>query len=243
MPGDIPVGVRVDTHAAGQPQRQTLDGTFAKLVPLQASHTHDLYKHLCDGSKPTNFTYLGVGPFENEDSFAQHIANIAPSQDPFYFTVITKQALGNGGIGEEEVPPDSAVGYISLLNIDRAHRTVEIGWVTFSPRLQRTTVATETLYLLMAYCMDGLGNRRLEWKCDALNAPSRRAAERLGFAYEGTFRKHRIVRGRNRDTTWFSIVDNEWSARRRALLAWLAPENFEEGRQVRTLDAIRKGME
>ncbi|KAK8093564.1 GNAT family acetyltransferase [Apiospora hydei] len=240
MSGEIPVGVSVDTHAAEQPQRQTLDGRFAKLEPLQTSHAQDLYKYLCGGSKTTNFTYLGLGPFDNEDKFAQHIANIAPSQDPFYFAVITKQALGGG---EEEVPVGSAVGYISLLNIDRAHRTVEIGWVTFSPRLQRTTVATEVFYLLMEYCMDGLGNRRLEWKCDALNAPSRRAAERLGFAYEGTFRKHRIVRGRNRDTAWFSIVDDEWSARKRALLAWLAPENFEEGRQVRSLDAIRKGME
>ncbi|KAK8086107.1 acetyltransferase- GNAT family [Apiospora phragmitis] len=197
MPGDIPVGVSVDTHAAGQPQRQTIDGTYAKLVPPQPSHSQELYRHLCGGSQNATFAYLGVGPFENEDEFAQHTASIAPSQDPFYFTVIPKQALAGG-----TVPAGAAVGYISLLNIERAHRSIEIGWVIFSPALQRTTAATEALFLLMGYCMDtdGLGKRRLEWKCDALNAKSRRAAERLGFTYEGTFRKHRIVRGRNRDT-------------------------------------------
>lgn len=241
MPGDIPLGATVDTHAAPPPQRQIIEGVFANLVPLQTSHSQELYKYLCDGSKTATFAYLGVGPFENEDEFTKHISSIALSQDPFYFTIVTKQALAGG-----EVPAGSAVGYFSLLNIDRANRSVEIGWVTFSPKLQRTTIATEALYLLMKYCMDtddGLGSRRLEWKCDALNAKSRRAAERLGFAYEGTFRKHRIVRGRNRDTTWFSIVDDEWSARKRALLAWLAPENFDDGKQIRSLDAIRKEME
>ncbi|KAK8092184.1 acyl-CoA N-acyltransferase [Apiospora kogelbergensis] len=222
MSGGVPLGDRIASHAAGEPQRVTLDGTYAKLVPLQESHSPDLYKYLCDGSQTSTFVYMSTGPWEDEEEFTQQISMIAPSDDPFYFTVITKQALGSGA---GAVPAG-----------------VEIGWVTFSPRLQRTTAATEAFHLLMRYCMDDLGNRRLEWKCDTLNAKSRRAAERLGFAYEGTFRKHRIVRGRNRDTDWFSIVDDEWDARNRALLAWLAPENFDEGRQVRSLDTIRDEM-
>ncbi|KAK6825976.1 hypothetical protein PG987_013470 [Apiospora arundinis] len=237
MSGEVPLGVRVDTYAAGEPQRLTLEGTYTKLEPLHESHSKDLYKYLCDGSKSSTFAYPGTGPFDDEDDFTQQISMIAPSEDPFYFTIIAKQALAGS-----EVPAGSAVGYFALLNIDRAHRSVEIGWVTFSPKLQRTTVATEAFFLLMRYCMENLGNRRLEWKCNTLNAKSCRAAERLGFTYEGTFRKHRIARGRNRDTAWFSIVDDEWDARKRALLAWLAPENFQEGRQVRSLDAIRQGM-
>lgn len=129
---------------------------------------------------------------------------------------------------------------MSYLAIVPEHGSIEIGNIMFGPALQRTTAATEAIFLVAGHAFDDLGYRRLEWKCNALNGPSRRAAERFGFVYEGTFARHRVVKGRNRDTAWFAITDERWPGVRRAFQAWLAPENFDaDGRQRRALEAVR----
>ncbi|MGD8870595.1 MAG: GNAT family protein, partial [Gemmatimonadota bacterium] len=132
------------------------------------------------------------------------------------------------------------VGVASYLRIDPAVGSIEVGHIHYSPLLQRTRAATEAMYLMARRVFDELGYRRYEWKCDDLNAPSRAAAERLGFTYEGTFRKHRIYKGRNRDTAWYSITDSEWPAIRQAMEAWLDPSNFDESAKQRTRLAARK---
>jgi RimJ/RimL family protein N-acetyltransferase len=132
----------------------------------------------------------------------------------------------------------------SLMRLDPDHGVIEVGHIWFAPALQRTRQATEAIYLLARYAFDDLGNRRLEWKCDSLNAPSRRAAERFGFVFEGVFRQHMVVKGRNRDTAWFSITDAEWPARRAAFQEWLAPANFDSsGRQRQPLASVRAQIE
>jgi RimJ/RimL family protein N-acetyltransferase len=133
-------------------------------------------------------------------------------------------------------------GWLSLMNISPAHADIELGNIWFGPRLRRTRAATEAMFLLMCVAMDGLGYRRFVWKCNALNAPSRRAADRLGFTYEGTLRNHMIVKGRSRDTAWFSITDAEWPSRRAAIAAWLDPANFDAaGNARRGLGDLRSG--
>jgi RimJ/RimL family protein N-acetyltransferase len=149
------------------------------------------------------------------------------SQDPFYFAIIDN-ATGK------------AVGRASYLRIEPKHRVIEVGAILYSPLLQRTRGATEAMYLMMRYAFENLGNRRYEWKCNALNDPSRRAALRFGFTFEGIFRQHMIMKGENRDTAWFSILDKEWPTAKEAFEKWLAPENFNpDGTQKTQLAALR----
>jgi RimJ/RimL family protein N-acetyltransferase len=234
---DVPLGDIIDAQPAKVPQHLTITGQYVALEPIAASHAPALYQQLCLNSPERTWAYVPAGPFESEESFAEHVDKLVVSRDPLFFTVITKSGL-------PAIAPGSPVGYLSLMRIDVKNRGVEIGHITLSAALQRTTAATEALFLAMRHCFEGLGNRRLEWKCDSLNAKSRRAAQRLGFVPEGVFRKHLIVRGRSRDTAWFSIVDDEWPARKAALERWLDGENFDaEGRQKKTLDEIRKDLE
>jgi RimJ/RimL family protein N-acetyltransferase len=186
-----------------------------------------LHEATHDGGDASLWDWLPYGPFPDEGAFEQwlatHVAN--PTLIP---ETIVDRASG--------VP----VGCASFMRIDQANGVIEIGHIFLGSALQRTAAATEALALMMRHAMDDLGYRRLEWKCNAANARSMRAAARLGFTYEGTFRQHLIVKGRNRDTAWFSIIDSEWPAVRAALDAWLAPENFDaDGRQVRRLEALR----
>jgi RimJ/RimL family protein N-acetyltransferase len=173
------------------------------------------------------FDYLGYGPWPGDRAgFDAHLTKQEASADPRFYAVV----LADG----------TAVGVVSYLRMEPAHGVIEIGHIWFGPALQRTPAATELVYLLARHAFDDLGHRRLEWKCDAANARSQAAARRFGFTYEGTFRQHMIVKGRNRDTAWFSILDTEWPAVRGAFEAWLAPENFdEEGRQRETLADLR----
>jgi RimJ/RimL family protein N-acetyltransferase len=175
-----------------------------------------------------SWDFLPYGPFASE---AEHVAQLreqAAGDDPLFFVVL-------------EPAGGRAVGVATLMSIVPDHATIEIGHLWFSPALQRTPPATEALVLLHRYAMDGLGYRRMEWKCDAANAPSRRAAVRLGYRFEGVFFNHRVVKGRNRDTAWFSILDEEWPRLRDAYAAWLAPANFApDGEQLLRLSELTR---
>ncbi|MGU7778551.1 GNAT family N-acetyltransferase [Burkholderia sp. PU8-34] len=224
-----PIGQPVpDWTARPRPQRITLDGRYCRLEPLDADrHAADLYAAYAQAADGSDWTYLAHGPYADEASYREYARGAATSADPLHYTVIDR-ATGR------------AVGTLALMRIDPANGVIEVGSVTFSPALKRTPVSTEAQYLLMQYAFDTLGYRRYEWKCDSLNEPSRQAAARLGFRYEGTFRQAIVSKGRNRDTAWYSIVDGEWPAVAAAFDAWLSPANFDaQGVQRQSLTSIR----
>lgn len=208
------------------PERVTREGRFARVEPLDAArHGRDIWAGGCDD--PKVWAWLAYGPFETEAAFLEWLKGRESLADPMYFAVV-------------DVKTGKALGCATLMEIRPAVGVIEVGHIFFSPALQKTPVATEAIYLLLRYAFEERGYRRFEWKCDNGNAPSRRAAERFGFTPEGVFRQHMIVKGRNRDTAWFSIVDGEWPAVKAGFEAWLAPENFDaEGRQKTSLAEIR----
>jgi RimJ/RimL family protein N-acetyltransferase len=224
------VGPLVDARSAKRPERVTLRGRAVSLVPLDAeTHADALFHGANGGDKDRLWTYLADGPYADAAVFKAAIAAKAQSADPLFFAVLDNAS----GL---------AVGYQTLMRIDATHRAIEVGNVLYTPALQRTIGATEAQYLLARYVFDELGYRRYEWKCDDLNAPSKRAAARLGFVFEGVFRQHMIVKGRSRDTAWFSMLDAEWPARRAAFEGWLAPDNFDDaGRQKVSLTRLDRG--
>ena len=175
--------------------------------------------------------YLPYGPFASQAEFTAWLELRAADTDPLFYAVVDRESM-------------RALGMASFLRITPQHGVIEIGHIWFAPALQRTRKATEAILLLASLAFDALGYRRLEWKCDSLNEPSKRAADRFGFTYEGTFRQHMIVKGRNRDTAWFSMTDGEWPLRKAAFDAWLSPENFDpEGHQRRGLAEVRASIE
>lgn len=207
-------GSEVDAAPAASPGAVTLAGRFGRVEKLDgAKHAADLWRAFHGHDQL--WTFMAYGPFADAAAFAGWIDQRASLADPFSYAVV-------GG-------DDRAVGIVTLMEIRPAMRVVEIGSIVYAPALQRQALATEAQYLLARYVFETLGNRRYEWKCDALNTPSRRAAERLGFAFEGVFRQHMIVKGRNRDTAWYAMLDGEWPARKRAFERWLAPGNFDAG--------------
>jgi RimJ/RimL family protein N-acetyltransferase len=224
-----PVGVPVDSTPAQRPRPVTLEGRFGRVEKLLARHGASLWGAVQghDGL----WTYMpGYGPFDDGGSFAAWIAERTALNDPYSYAVVN--AAGN------------AVGIIALMEIRENSRVIEVGNVLYSPALQRRPLATEAQYLLARYVFETLGYRRYEWKCDALNAPSQRAARRYGFTFEGIFRQHRIVKGRNRDTSWFSMLDTEWPKRKVAFERWLAPDNFSaDGRQIKSLSGMNGSRE
>ena len=204
-------------QAEKRPERVVLPGRLVTIVPLDAAaHAEALYA----GSKDARlWRYLFNGPYADAAEFRAWLDGREKSLDPLFFTIL------DGASG-------APAGYCSLMRIEPAHRVIEVGNILYLPCLQRTAGATEAMYLLARYVFDRLGYRRYEWKCDALNEPSRRAALRLGFTFEGIFRQHMIVKGKNRDTAWYSMLDTEWADRKRAFEEWLDPANFDsEGRQ------------
>ena len=226
------VGEPVAWHGAERPARVVLEGRTVRVEPLSVErHGAGLWQAAQGANAdPLLWAYLGYGPFENEAAFRAHLAAQEASPDPLFFAVVD-HATG------------AARGVASLMRIDAANGVGEVGHIWFGPALQRSTAATEAIFLLADYLMTTLGYRRFEWKCDALNQRSRHAAERYGFTYEGTFRQHLIYKGRNRDTAWYSIIDGEWPAIRAAFVAWLDPSNFDEaGRQRRTLESFRNSV-
>jgi len=221
-----PIGPLVDAHAARRPERVVLEGRTVKLVPLDAeAHSDELFAAI-EGHDHI-WAYMGDGPFATREAFQTSLAAKAKSEDPLFFAILDK-ASGH------------AVGYQTLMRIDVVNRVVEVGNIVYAPCLQRTIAATEAQYLLARHVFDDLGFRRYEWKCNDLNAPSKRAATRYGFAFEGVFRQHMIIKGRNRDTAWYSLLDSEWSVRRAVFERWLDPGNFDaDGRQLAALETRR----
>lgn len=211
------------------PPHALLDGRFVKLEPLDPQrHGDDLWDALQGpGADPLLWEYLAYGPFAERPAFDAWLAGQAASRDPLFFAVRERRT-------------QRAVGLLSYLRITPKDGVIEIGHIAFGAPMQRTPGSTEAVYLLAELALGRLGYRRLEWKCNAGNARSMRAAERLGFTYEGTFRQHMVVKQRNRDTAWFSLLDSEWPARQAAFERWLDPSNFDaEGRQRQTLEALR----
>ena len=216
-------------QAARTPDAAVLPGSRVRLERLDpARHGDDLWQALHGAdADPHMWTYMGYGPFASHADFTQWLNSLGNSGDAVFYTVIANSS-------------GQALGLLSYLNICPAHGSIEIGHVCFGNALQRSTLASETVYLLARYAFE-LGNRRLEWKCDNANLRSKRAAERFGFTYEGLFRQHLIRKGRNRDTAWFSLLDHEWPACCSAFERWLAVDNFNaQGQQRQRLQDLRE---
>jgi len=214
-----------------RPQHTTLQGQFCRLEPLDAKHhAADLFSALSLAPDDRDWTYLAVEKFGSFEAALAYLEAMQISQDPLFFAVIDGQT-------------QNAVGYVTLMRIDSASGVVEVGNINCSAVLQRTVAATEVQYLLMKYIFENLGYRRLEWKCDSFNAPSRRAALRLGFCFEGIFRRAMVYKGRSRDTAWFSITDDGWPVIKASLETWMSSDNFEpDGMQRVSLADIRQRL-
>ena len=210
------------TDAAPRPSRVTLEGRSIDVVPLDADRHGDAIFHATRGAEhDALWAYLFDGPFADRAAFDASMRRMAGSEDPLYYSIIDRSS-------------ERAVGRAALMRIEPAHRVIEVGSILYTPALQRTRGATEAMYLLARYVFEDLGYRRYEWKCNALNAASRSAALRLGFTFEGVFRQHMIIKGKSRDTAWYSMIDAEWPARKARLERWLSPENFDAHGQQRT---------
>lgn len=221
-----PIGDPVlNWHGCEYPAKQILQGRYCRLMRLDVeTHAVELYRSFSEDSNHHNWTYLPYGPFDDFKDFKLWLEGSAKSKDPLFYTVVDQQT----GI---------AVGIASYLRIEPTVGVIEVGHIHFSPLIQRTRVATEAMFLMMRYIFDELGYRRYEWKCDALNEPSKQAARRLGFRSEGVFRQATVYKSRNRDTAWLAMIDRDWPMTRSAFEAWLAPDNFDEqGQQIESLN-------
>lgn len=226
---DQPVGQPLpDWKPVPAPAARVLEGRFARLEPLAASHAEDLFRTWGEAGDERAWTYLGYDRPRSLEAARAWIADMT-SRDLF-FAILSRET------GE-------ALGVSSYIRVDRANGVIEIAHLHFGPRLKRTRIATEAIFLMMAYVFDDLGYRRVEWKCDHLNAPSRAAAVRFGFTFEGIFRQAMIYKGRNRDTAWYAVIDRDWLALKRAFEAFLADENFDhEGRARVRLSALTTAL-
>lgn len=228
---DRELGPRLDWTPRSAPEHVALRGRMVSLEPMDPDrHTEALFDAAHgEGADPLLWLYLGSGPYRDATHFREWTTAAAVSTDPLFYAVVPT--------GE------SPAGQTSFLRIDPPNGVIEIGHIWFGGRIQRSPATTEAIFLMAAHAFDTLGYRRLEWKCNARNARSRAAAERLGFTYEGTFRNATVVRDRNRDTAWYSIIEEEWPGVRAAFEAWLDPANFDEnGIQHRSLAAIRSEL-
>lgn len=208
--------------------RVVLQGRYVRLEPLSATkHAAALFPRLCGTETGDLWRWMAAGPFADAASFNAYIAHSAAQTDTAFFAAVACDS-------------DVALGHLAMMRADFVNSVIEIGFIMFSAALQRTRMATEAVYLLARLAFDELGYRRLEWKCNALNLPSRRAALRFGFSFEGIFRQHMIVKGQNRDTAWFAMLDGEWPSRRAAFEAWLAQDNFD--RHGDQINSLRQGV-
>jgi RimJ/RimL family protein N-acetyltransferase len=211
------------------PPRSAIEGRYCRVEPLDPDrHTAELFDANSDDAEGRNWTYLPYEPFPSFELYREWVEGICRQDDRLTHAILDRSS-------------GAAVGVASYMNIESAVGVIEVGGINYSPRLQRRPAATEAMYLMMRRVFDELGYRRYEWKCDALNAPSRAAALRLGFRYEGLFRQATVYKGRNRDTAWFSIIDGEWPVLREAFERWLDPANFDAaGRQRASLASLRE---
>jgi RimJ/RimL family protein N-acetyltransferase len=227
-------------------------GRCCRLEPLSLSHAPALWEVFSVDRAGRNWTYLAQDQFERFTDFENWVAHSASSTDPQFYAIVpilpapnpSKSAVSSvadpsvSSVADPPVSSVAAAGVASYLRITPSAATIEVGHIHFSLRLQHTPAATEAMYLMMRRAFE-LGYRRYEWKCDALNAPSRRAAQRLGFSFEGVFRQALVTKGRNRDTAWYACIDKEWPALRAAFETWLQPDNFDaEGRQRQSLSVL-----
>jgi RimJ/RimL family protein N-acetyltransferase len=215
-----PIGPIVNPLPTGAaPDLRPLHGRWMRLDPVSVAHHGVALWNSFSQQQDNLWTYMPYGPFDNEATFLDWLKAKETARDPWFYAFVkrdTGEALGMG----------------AFMRLDAPNGAIEIGNIWMAPALQRTREATEAIYLMMRHCFDDLGVRRLEWKCDALNAPSRKAAARFGFEFEGLFRQHFIIKGRNRDTAWFAMIDKDWPRARAGFEAWLDEGNFDaEGRQ------------
>jgi RimJ/RimL family protein N-acetyltransferase len=202
------------------PARTAMAGRYGRLEPMHERFAHELHMAASHDGDGRMWTYLPYGPFASQGDLRAWLVRDCLGDDPLFFAIV-------------DAVTARAVGQAAYLNIKPAQGSVEVGHLYFSPLMKRSRVATESMYLMMRRAFES-GYRRYEWKCDALNAPSRAAAERFGFSYEGIFRQATVVKGRNRDTAWYAVIDREWPALAAAFEAWLMPENFDDGGQQKT---------
>ena len=220
-----PIGDALPDYQPGDlPNLERIEGQYVIIECLSKDkHGEDLYEVYGPDSPADMWTYLFQTPAPNQEEWSQKLDQMLAAQDRFHYAIVDKES-------------EKALGTFALMRIDRNNRVIEVGAVTYSPKLKSTRLATEAQYLLARYVFEELGYRRYEWKCDALNQPSRRAAERLGFTYEGRFRQAVVYKGRNRDTDWLSMIDKDWPAVKSRLEKWLSPDNFDEnGQQIKAL--------
>lgn len=230
----LSIGPVISSEPADLPVPLVLQGRYCRLEPLDVNkHLEDLFIAASTSDAASLFRYLPDSPPESRDVMLQWITAAVASADPLFFAVIDLRP-GSSSFGK-------ACGRQALMRIEPVHRVIEIGNIFWGPQIARSVVSTEANYLFARYIFDELGFRRYEWKCDSLNQPSRNAAHRFGFSYEGHFRRAVIVRGRSRDTSWFSIIEEEWPALKAAYQAWLDPVNFDNaGQQIKSLAQMRE---
>ena len=211
------------------PDREVMAGRHCRLEPLDpARHARALFEANAADADERSWAYLPYGPFESFESYRAWLDPFARGKDPLFFTI-----LNNSGV---------PVGLAAYLRIDPAAGTIEVGHLKFSSAMQRTPIATEAMFLMMQRAFE-LGYRRYEWKCHSMNVPSRAAAQRLGFSFEGIFRQATVVKGRSRDTAWYSVIDGEWPRLRAAFQQWLSPDNFDaQGKQRVSLSDLTRPL-
>lgn len=222
-----PVGLPIPNwRPPALPSKEALEGRFCRVEALSAErHARELHEANSLDTENRNWTYMTYGPFENWEAYRDWVSASSTTSDPLFFAIVDKTSR-------------KAVGVASYLRIDPRHGSIEVGHLQFSPLLQGKPAATEAMFLMMKRAFE-MGYRRYEWKCNALNEPSRRAAQRLGLSYEGLFRQAAVVKGRNRDTAWYAAIDQEWPALKAAFQQWLEPSNFDEaGRQKVALSTL-----
>ena len=221
-----PIGAPVsDWTPPPAPTRMVLEGRYCRLEPLTLDHAPKLFGALAADAEGRIWTYMPQGPFASAEAYGAWVWGAAQAADPLHYAILV-----DGG----------PVGTASFLRIAPAAGSIEVGYITYSPALQRTRAATEAMHLMMAWAFEA-GYRRYEWKCNALNAASRRAAQRLGLSFEGVFRQAGVVKGRNRDSAWYAATDGDWPAIRAAMEEWLSPSNFDgEGMQRQSLSALTR---
>lgn len=221
-----PVGFPVKQVQAARPSGTALRGRYCQVERLDPdTHAPDLHSAYSLDTDHSGWTYLPYGPFNTVVEYQQWMREYCLGDDPLFYAIVDKDS-------------NRAIGVASYLRITPIDGVIEVGHINYSPLLQRTVMASEAMYLMMQHVFEDLNYRRYEWKCDALNAPSRKAALRFGFTFEGIFRQATVYKGRNRNTAWFSVIDSEWPSIKKAHQQWLAPENFVNDQQLQSLSSI-----